>query len=479
MINLNKLKVGHWPVFFISLLSALMNLFLPIILVRLISPEEMGLYKLFFLYAQSIIFISLAGGPLYSVYYFVGKKKDANQYLEQAWILNFAVSFICALIGFAFLKPISVFISMSEKYTILLLLSAITSAPSGFYGEFLIAKGKKISGSLFNSGFEILKAIVIIGSVYFYRDIHIAFWGFTILFIIKLLLAIFFSIREKLITFTIDQKKFIEVTKYCAPISIAGAMSFIVEKIDMIILSSRLDPIHFAFYSMGCLVVPPLLLLEMSVQKILIPELSKSYHNLDFPQMVLSYRKAQSDISYIMIPALFGLMIFNRPIIEILFTSRYIESSFYLRLYALTYLTYIIPHDSIPRATGNTQWILKMYLILTPLSIGIVYFCAGQFGAPGALISSVTFMFFPKIPGLIFSAKLTKTSVTNLIAWRAHLFYTFINLILLALVYLLKPIFSTEKMWFIILGPLYAFFYLGAVNLIKFFKNKKENSHAQ
>ena len=77
MINLDKLKVGHWPVFLISLLSAIMNLFLPIILVRLIGPEEVGVYKLFFLYAQSIIFISLAGGPLYSVYYFVGKKIDS------------------------------------------------------------------------------------------------------------------------------------------------------------------------------------------------------------------------------------------------------------------------------------------------------------------------------------------------------------------------------------------------------------------
>lgn len=477
MISLDKLKIGHWPVFFISLLSAIMNLFLPIILVRLIGPEDIGLYKLFFLYAQSIIFISLAGGPLYSVYYFVGKKINSNAYLEQAWILNFAVSLLCALIGFIFLTPISQLISMSEKYTILILLSAITSAPAGFYGEYLIAKGKKISGSLFNSGFEVLKAIVIIGTVYLYRDIHAAFWGFTLLFALKLFLAIYFSIKEKIMTFTFDSEKFKEVTLYCAPISIAGAMSFIVEKIDMIILSSRLDPIHFAFYSMGCLIIPPLLLLEMSVQKVLIPHLSKAFHDQNYSEMILSYRKAQSDISYIMIPALFGLMIFNRPIIEILFTSRYIESAFYLRLYALTYLTYIIPHDSIPRATGNTKWILKMYLLLTPISIGVVYYCAGKYGAPGALISSVTFMFFPKIPGLIYSAKLTKTNVANLIAWRSHCFYTLINIVLLIIAYCLRPIFSTEKMWFIVLSPLYALFYLAVVHIIKSIKNKKESAY--
>lgn len=477
MILFDRLKQGHWPVFFISLLAAVMNLFLPIILVRLLSTEDIGTYKIFFLYAQSIIFISLAGGPLYSVYYFVGKKVGSNRYLEQAWILNFAISLFCALLGFIFIEQISNLISMSEKNTMLLLLSAITSAPGGFYGEYLVAKGSRISGSLFNSGFDILKTFVIIGAVYVTGDLHIAFWSFGILFAIKLLIAIILSIREKLITFTFDKEKMREVITYCAPISIAGAMSFIVEKIDMIILSTRLDPIQFAFYSMGCLIVPPLLLLEMSVQKVLIPNLSKAFHDDNFSDMINSYRQAQSDISYIMIPALFGLVIFNRPIIEILFTAEYMESAFYLQIYAFTYLTYIIPHDSIPRATGNTKWILKMYLIMTPLSIAVVYYCAGRFGAPGALISSIFFMYVPKIPGLIYSARLTQTTVGKLIAWRAHLFFTLINVILMAICFGLKPFFTTEKMWFIVLGPLYAFTYLGLVNLIKHFKKKRELLH--
>ena len=178
-----------------------------------------------------------------------------------------------------------------------------------------------------------------------------------------------------------------------------------------------------------------------------------------------------------MIPAFFGLIIFNRPIIEILFTAQYMESAFYLKLYAFTYLTYIIPHDSIPRATGNTKWILKLYLIMTPISIGVVYYCAGRYGAPGALISSIFFMYVPKIPGLIYSAKLTQSKIGELIAWRAHIFFTFINLILMVICYGLKPLFESEKMWFIVLGPLYALIYLGLVNLIKHFKKKREMIH--
>lgn len=83
MIDISALKKGHWPIFFISLLSAIANLLLPMGLVRLLNPVDIGLYKVFFLYAQSIIFISLAGGPLYSVYYWIGKKNiPMNIYLK-------------------------------------------------------------------------------------------------------------------------------------------------------------------------------------------------------------------------------------------------------------------------------------------------------------------------------------------------------------------------------------------------------------
>lgn len=470
----NKLRAGHWPVFLISMLSAITNLFLPVILVRILDPNDIGIYKIFFLYVQSIAFLSLTGAPLYSVYYWVGKKDNATKYVEHAWLLSFSLSFMCAAIGLLFSSQLSRLISITETQTMLLLLSAITAAPASFYGEYLIAKGKRIHGSLFNSGFEILKGIVIVTLVYYTKNINAAFWGFSGLFLIKLLLAMSLGNREGILDFKLDTKKLREVWKYCAPLSIAGALGFFLEKVDMILLSSQLSTEQFAFYSMGCLMVPPLYILEMSVQKVLVPALSRSYHINDRLSMIQHYRKAQSDIAYLIIPAVFGLIIFNRPIIEILFTSQYMDSAVYLKVYALTYLAYIIPHDAIPRATGQTRWILKMYLLLTPLSILVVYVCAGQWGPMGALISSMVFFFIPKIPGLIYSSRITQFGIPKLIAWKALSFFVGLNVILTVLCYLFRPMFETEKIWFLFLSPFYAAFYLSAVNIIKHYKAKHE-----
>ncbi|MBC7428217.1 MAG: oligosaccharide flippase family protein [Bacteriovorax sp.] len=474
MIGLHKLKEGHWPVYLISMVSAITNLFLPVALVRILDPVDIGIYKIFFLYAQSITFLSLTGGPLYSVYYWIGKKENAQTYVEHAWILSFILSIVSAAVGLLFSRPLSHVISITETQTILLLLSAITAAPASFYGEYLIAKGKRINGSLFNSGFEILKGVIIVGFVYVTKHINAAFFGFTILFIIKLLLAASLGRKEKVLTFNVTKARLMEVWKYCAPISIAGVLSFFLEKVDMILLSSQLSPQSFAFYSMGCLGIPPLYILEMSVQKVLVPALSISYHAGDKLSMVQHYRKAQSDIAYLMIPAVFGLIIFNRPIIEILFTSQYMDSAAYLKVFAITYLAYIIPHDAIPRATGQTGWVLKMYCILTPLSLLVVYVCTRQWGAMGALISSMVFFYLPKIPGLIYSSRITGFGLKDLIAWRGLMLFTGINVMLTILSYVSRHFFESEKMWFLVIGPAYAAVYLGLVNIIKHFKAKHE-----
>lgn len=474
MKRLHKLKGGHWPVFLISLLSAITNLFLPVFLVRILSQEEIGIYKIFFLYVQSITFLSLTGGPLYSIYYWIGKKEDSKSYIKHAWVLSFSLSILSAIIAAIFLPQIAHFISLDNHQTALLILSAITSAPASFYGEYLIAKGKRIHGSIINSGFEILKAIIIIGIVCVVKHINAALWAFTILFFVKLILASILGKYEQILDTNIQKNKLKEVWNYCFPISFAGALGFFLEKIDMILLSTRLTPENFAYYSMGCLIVPPLYILEMSVQKVLIPALSDAYHSKNTKLMAEHYKKAQKDIAFLIIPAVFGLIIYNRPIIEILFTDQYMQSAIYLKIFALTYLAYIIPHDAIARATGQTKWILKMYTILTPLSIFFVYLAAGKWGAIGALVTMIIFFFMPKVPGLILSSKTTQTPIIDLIAWKGLGFYVLINLVLMIFSYALKPLFSSEKLWFLVLGPLYAMFYLGAANYIKIIWKKNE-----
>src|SRR5690606_3700356 len=113
-------------------------------------------------------------------------------------------------------------------------------------------------------------------------------------------------------------KKIFEIFKYCSPIALSGLLGFFVDKIDMLILSGRLIPSEFAFYSMGCLAIPPLYVLEMSVNKVLIPKLSESFTKKENILSVHYFNKAISDIAFLIIPSSIGLYFFADAIIELL-----------------------------------------------------------------------------------------------------------------------------------------------------------------
>lgn len=461
-----KFSSDHWPVFVAGMLSSFINLFLPIVLVRILPPKEIGIYKIFFLYIHSFTFLSLAGAPLYSIFYFIGKD-DAKRFIDSAWKSSILLSVLTLTLGLIFTPQIAQKINLTHNQIYLLLMTGALITPSSFYGEYLIAKGKTIVGPLFQSSFEILKGVGIVICAYITRDINTTFYFYGLSFLLKFIISLGLGAKANILTFNIDKKKLKEVLTYCAPMSSAGLLGFFLDKVDMLTLSSYLNPSDFAFYSIGCLMVPPLLILEMSVSKVLMPKLSKLWYEAKVSEMAKSLKKAQEDIAFLMIPAVFGLYLFSTPIIRILFTSKYLESVIYLKVFAFSYLAYIIPHDSVARASGETKWVLKVYLAITPISLISVAYIAKIHGALDALILSVGLKFLPKIWGLIYSAKTTKTSLVQLIPFKALGINISINILLALAVMSVKLYFANDVNWMFLTAPLYALAFFGLQFIIR------------
>ena len=280
---LKKLKEGHWPIFLLSSISSFTNLFLPIILVRLLSTEDIGFYKIFFIHMSAIPFIFLLGGPIHSVYYWVGKPEtERMKYVQSSWWLTALLSLLVMLIGFPLAGLISKWLDFPLKYTLLFIFSGALPLVSSHFGESTIALGNRIKGSLFQTFFEVAKAISFIFIAWKTRDIGYVFISYATIYSIKFLASTLIGLKDGTMSLNFDKKRLVEVWSYCLPISVSGLLGFFVDKIDLLLLSSYLSAENFAFYSMGCLVIPPLIILDMSVQKVLIPKLSDQFHKSEF-----------------------------------------------------------------------------------------------------------------------------------------------------------------------------------------------------
>jgi O-antigen/teichoic acid export membrane protein len=461
-----KLKSGHWPIFLLSSVSSIGNLFLPIILVRILSPEDIGIYKIFFLHLSVIPFLVMAGGPVHSVFYWVGREaEEKKKLLNATFVLTIILSSLVLLIGFPLKNEIATHLDLPFKYVSILLLTGFLSCPTSHFTETSIALGKSAFGSIVDTLFEVTKAVGFIFIAWKFRRLDVLFIFFGSLLGIKLVITTFLNHKFNNISLKTDKEHLNKVFLYSLPMSLSGCLGFFVDKIDLLLLSSHLDSTSFAFYSMGCLVVPPLYLLEMSVQKVLIPSLSKYYLKQEWTLAAASYRKAIKDIALLVIPSIFGFVIFARPIVRILYTDQYLESAVYLQLFAFSYLLLMIPHDSVARATGHTKWILKVYLLVTPISLFAAAMAAKYIGVSGVLLATIVVKFIPKYMGLRLSKKIMNWSWSEMFPLKQLGLYTAICSILGVGCLLLKSSFESGIQWFLICGSAFAVIYLSTVYL--------------
>lgn len=454
-----KLSEGHWPIFLISSFSSIANLFLPIVLTRILLPSEIGLYKIFFLHFAAIPYLFMTSGPIYSVYFWVGKEDSIRkEYLQQSFLLSLILSVLILLIGFPLIFSISSFIDLPWQYVGISLFSAFFCIPASYYDEVNIALGKTLKGSFYSVIFEIIKVIAFISIAIYFKNVGEIFLGYALILGIKFFISVALGLKDGFIKLKVDKRKLKEIFLYCLPISMAGTITFFIDKIDQFVLASQLTKDEFAFYSMGCLIVPPLFLLETSVIKVLVPKLSIDL-NKNGGNALSYFKKAISDVGTLIIPAVIGLFYFAEPITELLYTEIYSESALYLKIFAISYLFFLIPYDAIPRATGNTKWIFIITLAIAPFSLAGVIISTMYFDAKTVLIVALSFKLITRVAGMIYSIKLTNWSLVQVIPFKKILVFTSISLALTFLCSLVENMFDHQINWFLTTAPIFLALY--------------------
>jgi O-antigen/teichoic acid export membrane protein len=461
---LKKLSSGHWPIFLLSSLSSIGNLFLPLFLVRLLTTEDIGIYKIFFLHLSAIPFIVMAGGPVHSVYYWSGKEGQEKQdYLNATWTLTLMLSAIVLIVGLPMRNYLSGALGLSVEYVTIMLFTGFLICPSSHYSEATIASGKTLRGSLFGTIGEVIKALGFILIATQTGDLYWVIIFYAVFLVIKLSVGAYYNHKINQVALNTDWAHIKKVLIYCLPISFTGCLGFFIDKIDLLILSGKLETTSFAYYSMGCLVIPPLYLLEMSVQKTLIPNISRSYLQKDWAAGAVHFRKSIADIAFLIIPGLLGLFTFAGPIVSILYTDKFIDSVPYLQIFAFSYLLLIFPHDSIPRATGKSAWILKIYCTITIISLTTVWLATNWVDTKTILMISVGLKFIPKFWGLRFSKQIMNWTWRDMFPLQKLLCYSILSVALSVGSFLVKGLFKNDLTWFLVCGSIFAGIYLGLV----------------
>jgi len=208
----------------------------------------------------------------------------------------------------------------------------------------------------------------------------------------------------------------------------------------------------FAFYSIGCLTVPPLLILEISVNRVLIPALASAFAQTRTEVAARLYRQATLELAYFALPAVTGMIVFAGPIIELLFTRTYSSASSYLRVYALYYLAVIVPIDAVPRARGEAKWILWSYVFFSVLTLALCLGLTLRFGPFGALAGLLTARLANRAYAAFYVRQTTGWRLGEFIPLGETARMLTVCVVLGAVCLAARPLFSTGLGWFLMTG---------------------------
>ena len=447
-------KRSHWPISILSSLASLFNMLMPLFLVRVLTADEIGAFKAFFLYLMLVPAPSMTVGLVNGLSFWAGHgERGAHAIKVTSWLVLLHAVMFTVIMGVC-ARPLAGWLGWQPQWAAIFAISMFGGVAARFFEEAAICTGRIWTGALFFSGFELVRTLATVAAAWIYRSLSAVFLVHAAFLTIKTVAGYQYGHRLGLTATGRDFDRAMRkaVNRYAFPISLAGLISIPVNYADQLILSAYVPAEEFAYYAIGCLIIPPLLILEHSVTRVVIPEISQAFAEKQLEKARDLYRSTVEQLALVFIPAAVGLAVFAQVIIDVLFTPTYARAAEYLQVFALNYLLLAFPNDLVPRARGESGWILKNFLAFSGVAIVLCYFGTLEWGARGALWGILAAKGAMRGYGLLYIRASSGWRWGHFLPLRAIKRFTMISLLLGAVSLLLRPLFTNEVVWLLTCG---------------------------
>jgi len=387
-----SLSIQAAYVFIGKISASILSVVVPIILVRIFSQEEYGLYQQALLISITLIEV-LKWGLINSLFYFYPLAKEKlSELLSQTF-------YLLLFIGIIFLPLLYLLrFVISDLFNSKVFISLIW--PIGFYFFFMLLS--LILNSLFvlekksrtvvryEVTNQLVRISIVLGTAYIFKDIYIVLWGLALFALLRSVVQ-YFYLREN---YKISYKKIelpylLSQLKYIFPIGGARLVKEIGSKIDKYILSGMFSPAQFAIYAVGSFKIPFIGAFYGSIGNVLIPAMTVHGNNGELNKTKELWHKMIVKYATITIPSVIFCLLLAKPIIILLYTDKYIESVNIFRIFLIISFIQMINPSSVLRACRTTKIIFTSHFYSMVVAVLLSYFLIKQYGMIGGAISIV------------------------------------------------------------------------------------------
>jgi O-antigen/teichoic acid export membrane protein len=362
---------------------------LPLLVVRFLTQEKVGVYRqVFQVIATSIAILPL--GVSMSAYYFLSRETARrSSAVLNILIFNFLIGGAACLALFVYPQILgNIFRSeeitqLAPKIGVVIWLWIF----SAFLETVAVANQEARAGSAFIILAQFTKTLLMTSAVILFATVEAFVYAAMIQAALQtLVLIVYLNARFPRLWTSFDFKFFREQLFYALPFGFAGLLWTLQTDIHNYFVGYRFSVADFAVYAYGCFQIPLIAMLSESVTSVMIPRMSRLQAENDKREMIRLTVRAMQKLAFFYFPIYVFLIITAHTFVVTLFTRNYAASVpvFMINLSLLPFYIWVV--DPIVRSyqeLGRFLLILRIFILIA--LVAALYFGIQNFSLSGMI----------------------------------------------------------------------------------------------
>ncbi len=384
-----SLKTQSAWILFAKIVGFGFSFLLPLLVVRFLSKDEVGVYRQTFLIIVNASVIFTLGFGMSAYYYLPRETARRGAVILNTLLFNFVMGGLACLLLFLFPMLLgNIFQSdeitrLAPKIGIVIWLWIFSS----FLETVAVANQELRMATAFIILAQFTKTALLVLAVMLFSSVESLIYAAMVqAFLQSVILIIYLSNRFPRFWTAFDAKFFREQLFYALPFGLSGLMWTLQTDVHNYFVSHHFSPAEFAIYAIGCFQLPLIGMLGESVAAVLIPRVSSLQATGDRAEIIRLTMRAAQKLAFFYFPIYIFLMITAQTFITTLFTRDY-AASVPIFLINLTLLPiWIWVTDPIVRAYKELgRYLLLLRLSILPVMTTVLYYGMQHFDMRGMI----------------------------------------------------------------------------------------------
>lgn len=390
-----RLSVQAFWLMFAKTVSFGLTVIVPVVLVRLLSQTQYGIFKQAFVVVGSAVRLLGFGVALSAFYYLPRQPERHPQIVLNIVLYNLGMGGFALLIFALHPQLLGQLLGSPElvQYGPLVGLVIFLTLFSYFLELVCTALQDVKYSTLFIVSAQLLRVVITLAAALLMPSVMALLLAAAVQGAIQSAVLIGY-LRRRFGRFwqSFDLSFFREQIAYALPVGLYGTLFLLQADLHNYFVSNAFGPSTFAIYTVGCFQVPLVGLLRESITSVLIPRVSLLHREGKPREILVLTATAMRKLTLAYAPAFAFLMVAGQDLIILLYTNAYAESTRIFRWNLCLLLLGIPLTDPVVRAYAELRtYVVWVQAGLVTLLAATLYFGVRPLGLIGTLIVLVIF----------------------------------------------------------------------------------------